>query len=446
MLLKQQNNDWQLAWPQAMQRVFITETAALTVADFLQQIDLACRYIDAQSGNNVLLFQRDIVQFTIWFIALCQRAKHIVLAPDEQPETLRQLAQHSDWRVPDVIPAATVSGDEVTNITLSARATVSFFTSGSTGQPKLIGKTLSQLLLEVQTLETQFGSSLAADAVFCGTVSTQHIYGLLFRLLWPLCSSRPISQQQISYLEQWQAVLQRGRCVFVASPAHLARFDDVAKLASLSGNCQRIFSSGGPLADDVPLRYIASFNQAPTEVFGSTETGGIAFRQRTALTTPWQVFPGIRIGQTSQQALQLWSPYINTELPYVTQDKVVLLSESHFTLLGRMDRIAKIEEKRLSLPEMEQFCARSELVAQSAAVLLQQGKTQLALVVVLTAQGQIFLQQHGKLALNKAIKQHLLQRFEAVVLPRKFRYVSALPYNQQGKLPLQHLEALFFHD
>ena len=446
MLLKLQNNDWLLVWSQATQRVFITETAALTAVEYMQQVDLACRYIDAQPGDNVLLFQRDIVQFAIWFIALSLRAKHIVLAPDEQPETLRQLAQHCDWRAPDVIPVATVAGDEVKNITLSAQTSISFFTSGSTGQPKLISKTLSQLLVEVQTLETQFGSTLAADAVFCGTVSTQHIYGLLFRLLWPLCSSRPILQQQISYLEQWQAVLQRGRCVFVASPAHLARFDDVAKLASLSGNCQRIFSSGGPLADEVPLRYIASFNQAPTEVFGSTETGGIAFRQRTESSAPWQVFPGIRIGQTSQQALQLWSPYINTDLPDITQDKVLLLSESSFTLLGRLDRIAKIEEKRLSLPELEQFCARSELVAQSAAVLLQHSKTQLALVVVLSTQGQLFLQQHGKLALNQAIKRHLLQRFEAVVLPRKFRYVSALPYNQQGKLPQQHLEALFFHD
>jgi len=71
---------------------------------------------------------------------------------------------------------------------------------------------------------------------------------------------------------------------------------------------------------------------------------------------------------------------------------------------------------------------------------------QLALVVVLSAKGQLVLRSAGKLTLNRLLKQHLLQRFERVLLPRKFRYVQALPYNNQGKLPRAQLEALFQND
>ncbi len=418
----------------------------LSVQQWLQQVDAATAIIAQRSGQSVLLYQTDSQLFAIWFIALCAQGKHIVLAPDGQPDTIRQALVHCDWQVPDVALPVTTSGKVAAELQLPASAAVSFFTSGSTGQPKLISKTLSQLLLEVQTLERQFGAVFTADTLFCGTVSAQHIYGLLFRILWPLCCERPIYRRQISYLEQWQAILQQQATAFIASPAHLSRFDDIATLKPLARHCRQIFSSGGPLADTVPPRYVEALGLAPTEIYGSTETGGIAFRQRNAVDTAWQAFDGIELGQTAEQALQICSPYLGHGLPYVTQDKVALLSAHTFQLLGRLDRIAKIEEKRLSLPELEQYCLNSPLITQAAAVVLQQGKMQLALVVVLSAAGKQQLAAQGKLALNQQIKQHLLQRFERVLLPRKFRYVAALPFTTQGKLPQRQLEDLFLHD
>lgn len=441
-MLKQQNSQWQLNWADATQPLFCGGDS-VSVQQWLELVHGAAQYIAGRDGDKVMLFQRDSLQFSVWFIALCLQHKHIVLAPDDQPDTLRQAAAHCDWQITGPLPVVASAVPHCQTLTLPDLAVVSFFTSGSTGQPKLIDKTLTQLLLEVQTLQAQFGQQLAADVLFCGTVSTQHIYGLLFRLLWPLCSGRQLYREQISYLEQWQAVLQRQQCVFVASPAHLARFDDVQQLQPFAANCQQIFSSGGPLADTVPPRYLAVFGQAPTEVFGSTETGGIAFRQRRDNCHSWRAFPGIVLSQTAEHALQLTSPYLGHNATFVTQDKVTLLNATEFELLGRLDRIVKIEEKRLSLPELEQFCLQSDLIAQVAAVVLQQGKTQLALVLVLTGAGQQLLQVSGKLALNQRIKQHLIQRFEPVLLPRKFRYVSALPYNPQGKLVQQQLEALF---
>ncbi|WP_417704580.1 AMP-binding protein [Rheinheimera aquimaris] len=444
-MLKQQSDSWQLVWPDASQPVFTDGITVVTAQQWQQQLQAVKRFIAMQPGDTVLLYQADPVLFSAWFVALCQLGKHIVLAPDGQPDTLQLAGAQCDWQAPQ----AAVRADTVAyqpRLLLQNSCRVSFFTSGSTGQPKLVTKCLSQLLLEVQTLQQQFGVALSGQTLFAATVSFQHIYGLLFRMLWPLCYGFTQHRTQLSYLEQWQALLQQYDVVLVASPAHLARFHDVAILAPYTSRCQRIFSSGGPLNDVVPPRYVAALQQAPTEVFGSTETGGIAYRQRNTADVGWQVFDGVSVSQGPEQALQVSSAYLDSAGWFTTSDQVALVTERSFRLIGRLDRIVKIEEKRLSLPELEQYCLNSVLVSQVAAVVLTTTKPQLALAIVLSNQGEQLLKLHGKLVLNQQIKQHLLRRFERVLLPRKFRYVASLPYNQQGKLPRSELEALFEHD
>ena len=445
-MLEQQNNTWQLSWASAQQIIALDSHGQhYNYERWYHSVQQCYQHILQQDGDSVLLYQPDGLQFSIWLVALAIAGKHIVLSADGQPATLALAAQHCDWQAgqtfSDAANPATAQAE--LQLQLSKQCRLSFFTSGSSGAPKLISKSLSQLLCEVQTLQQQFGAVLQQVTLVAGTVSLQHIYGLLFRLLWPLCNNRPFYPEQLSYLEQWQALLQQHKVVFVASPAHLARFDDIAKLAPLADRISAIFSSGGPLADVVPPRYQQALGLLPTEVFGSTETGGIAFRQRQHSNSPWQAFNGVQLASDERGALVLQSPHLPDNGCYQTQDKVQLLSDNSFMLQGRLDRIVKLEEKRLSLPELEQFCQHSELVSAAAALILQQPKVQLALVVVLSAAGQAVLQTQGKLALNQLLRQHLLQRFEQVLLPKRFRYLTALPYNAQGKLPRAQLEALF---
>jgi acyl-coenzyme A synthetase/AMP-(fatty) acid ligase len=444
-VLKQQNKHWQLTWSCLDFAIFTDGLKAVSLEQWQHQLATARGYIAQQAGQSVLLFQADKQLFSVWFIALCQMDKHIVLAPDDQAETIKMAMAYCDWQVADIAFDQTTVRQQP-QLQLTGNNQVSFFTSGSTGQPKLITKHLSQLLLEIQVLEQQFANRLTAHTLFAATVSHQHIYGLLFQLLWPLCYQRPIYQKQIKYLEQWQALLQQQQTAFIASPAHLARFDDLATLSPFAKQCQAIFSSGGPLADDAPARYITALGQAPIEVYGSTETGGIAYRQRQQATTPWQAFSGIKIEQTPEQALIIHSPYIDQFNPFISQDRVQLLDKQRFYLRGRLDRIVKIAEKRVSLIELEQYCRSCPLISEAATLVLQREQPRLGLVAVLSTSGQQLLQQAGKYHLNQQIKHYLLQRFERVTLPKMFRYVGALPYNQQGKLPLAQLETLFNDD
>ncbi|MFP3656715.1 AMP-dependent synthetase, partial [Burkholderia sp. SIMBA_052] len=59
----------------------------------------------------------------------------------------------------------------------------------SSGRPKPIRKTLAQFNAEVHTLERQWGA-LVGDATMLASVPHHHIYGLLFRVLWPLAAGR----------------------------------------------------------------------------------------------------------------------------------------------------------------------------------------------------------------------------------------------------------------
>jgi acyl-coenzyme A synthetase/AMP-(fatty) acid ligase len=124
-----------------------------------------------------------------------------------------------------------------------------------------------------------------------------------------------------------------------------------------------------------------------------------------------------------------------------------LHAADQFSLEGRVDRIVKLAEKRLSLSEVENLCRSLSFVRQAAALILSgsvgHGREQLALVVELTEAGQQLLAISGKHALNQQIKQALASRFETVLLPRRFRYVQSMPFNAQGKLPRQQLELLF---
>jgi 3-hydroxymyristoyl/3-hydroxydecanoyl-(acyl carrier protein) dehydratase len=63
--------------------------------------------------------------------------------------------------------------------------------------------------------------------------------------------------------------------------------------------------------------------------------------------------------------------------------------------------------------------------------------------VVLSEAGRGVLVREGRRALGRALAAHLSVRWDAVLLPRVWRYLDALPRNPQGKLPVAALSAIF---
>jgi 3-hydroxymyristoyl/3-hydroxydecanoyl-(acyl carrier protein) dehydratase len=112
-------------------------------------------------------------------------------------------------------------------------------------------------------------------------------------------------------------------------------------------------------------------------------------------------------------------------------------------LLGRLDRVVKIEEKRLSLPEMEARLALHHWVEAAAVVPLSGRRQTLGAALVLNAEGKARLAAEGRRSIAQALQRHLADHFEAVLLPRHWRFTDRLPATDRGKISYATVVALF---
>ncbi|MED7665811.1 AMP-binding protein [Pseudomonas moraviensis subsp. stanleyae] len=315
---------------------------------------------------------------------------------------------------------------------------LSLCTSGSSGEPKRIDKTLRQLANEVEALEQLWGADLG-EACIIGSVATQHIYGLLFRVLWPLCAGRPFVRRQLAFSEDLQrASREHPAFAWVASPALLKRMGDNLDWQALSA-VRRVFSSGGALPLEAAQSLQQRLQQWPTEILGSSETGGIAWRQGESL---WQPFTGVELSQDSDGALLIASPYLPAGHVEHSADAARIAADGRFELLGRLDRIVKLEEKRISLPMLEQALAEHDWVAEARLGVVQENRASLGALLVLSEAGLFALREHGRRGLTETLRKHLSQHCEALALPRRWRLLRQMPLNSQGKLAQADVEAL----
>ena len=248
----------------------------------------------------------------------------------------------------------------------------------------------------------------------------------------------------IEFPEQGLAQLQgTNRCTLVSSPAFLKRLATNNSFETEKSKITHIFSSGGPLSDEDAIQLYRQLNIGITQVYGSTESGGIAYRQVNSLPASfWQPFNGIEISVNGDQQLLLRSPYI-AEPSMLMDDRVELADDQQFKLCGRVDRTVKLEEKRVNLSEMEASLTQHDWVSEAKVLVLNGKRQQLAAVVALTSIGQAEFESTSRFSFNRQLNQWLAERFETIVRPRKWRYVQELPYNAQGKLVQATMEKLF---
>lgn len=414
-----------------------------------------CRALAQAPANHryVHLYHQDAVEFLAALLAIWRSGKVAVLPPNTLPATLEELARISPTAIgelPSSLTKATgapMAEDEApalvpTDEQADLQALL-LFTSGSSGEPVKVGKTFRQIENELRTLERTWGNDLADAPVFA-TVSHQHIYGLLFRLLWPLCAGRPFSRKALLYWEEVEAAARAfPQSALATSPAHLAHIPHLAAPLGLA----RIFSSGAPLAPNHASVASARLGSPITEVYGSTETGGIAWKHHSDRL--WSPFVGVTLRTLTHvpdapPCLQVSGSHLPLGVSHDTQDRVVLYAEHKFELLGRADRIAKICGKRISLNRLEQCLETHEWVREARVLRHPLAQARLAAVVVLNDEGLAFLRQYRKNALNRTLRRALADQVEAVALPRFWRYPGALPRNSQGKVTHAELTNLFF--
>ncbi len=410
-------------------------------------------FVDASLRMAGALRARSVLRAALWFddaaelacaLLACWRAGVVAVLPgDCQAQTCNSLDATVDTWLTDADlpppaarqwrPADLHGHPALEPVELDGSQTLVLCTSGSSGAPKQIVKHWAQLAAEVHALEQQWPGM---QAPVLGSVSAQHMYGLPFRVLWPLCAGRLIDRRQRLYPEDLQqASLRHATFAWIASPALLRRLGQRLDAAQLRGRLTRIHSSGGPLPLDVSDQIERSLGVRPTEIYGSSETGAVAWRTGDA---DWQALPGVTVGLNGDDALKVAAPWINADEQQTADGAEITLGG--FRLLGRLDRIVKVEEKRISLPMLEQALIEHLYVADA-----RLGKpadaSRLTALVALSAHGVHALRNQGRKAVVDALRAQLADRFESLAVPRSWRLFRHLPGNAQGKLPQPVFEA-----
>jgi acyl-coenzyme A synthetase/AMP-(fatty) acid ligase/3-hydroxymyristoyl/3-hydroxydecanoyl-(acyl carrier protein) dehydratase len=435
---------------------------------FTQKVAAWHATINQIHQHKIALYLSDSIEFAAALFAAWHAHKTVVLTADtlenncrnlakevdvfigEFPDQYRtQLATQTKTQLKTPLPAANPTHPVFLPAMADTFPALIVYTSGSTGAAQAIPKQWSQLSTEITTLELLFGEKLGSATIYA-TVSHQHIYGLLFKVLWPFATGRAIYAEALNFPEQLQQHLATGACALITSPAHLKRLPAHLDWAKIKMQLRAVFSSGGPLSVGSVEAVQSIWGQTPIEVYGSSETGGIAWRQRIQPhKEAWQVFPQLewRIA-TDNNLLEIQSPHLPDTTWFRLADQVNAIDKQHFQLLGRQDRIVKIEEKRISLDMMEKALLTSGLVDEVRLLVNtefvaeppsqdhasnQNQRQNIYAFIVLTEEGQTILQAQGKFTLNQQLRGILSKHVEAVALPRRWRYLEALPVNAQGK-------------
>jgi acyl-coenzyme A synthetase/AMP-(fatty) acid ligase/3-hydroxymyristoyl/3-hydroxydecanoyl-(acyl carrier protein) dehydratase len=417
----------------------------------------------ADDPREILCVATDRYHFTVALLAAWQRGHRVALPPNAQPELLRAISEDPS------ISLVIHDTDEMAGLDLrpllaeESRATpahaialtplpalrtlVTVWTSGSTGEHQRHPKTAGQLFAEALTLAEHFGLGVSVAgprARVVATVPSHHIYGLLFSVLVPLVSGGAFSRETPLHAVVVRATLiETGANVLVSVPAHLRalRILDPGQLPALS----RVFSSGAPLPPETAKMLRSRFELSVTEVLGSTETGGIAWRvsgpeilmaeaadSEAAHARHWTPLPHVQISTNSGTGGRLLvdSPFLPPDgpRPWPTADRIEFVAgaaPATFRHLGRVDGVVKIGAKRVAIAEIERRLLEIEGVEDAAVSVIEiggaRGNEPVALVV---APG--LSPEH--------LRAELRRWLDPVVIPRRMRLVDALPREPNGKL------------
>lgn len=316
------------------------------------------------------------------------------------------------------------------------------YTSGSTGQPKAVLQRLTEFEADNAFAISKWGEEFLKRKLV-STVSQHHIYGFLFGQTLPFSLGVPIRRTRIEFPEEFEE-LDDESYMIVTVPAFLKRTNMQRDGISLNLHSPWIFTSGGMLLPELAEETEKIFGFWPLEIYGSTETSGIGWRQ-SKNGLEWTPFTNAKICKDKTGCLTVISPYIKDPAGFETSDLVEILKNGQFLLKGRADSVVKIEEKRISLEEVEKRLGGTGLVADCSVVLVNENPQipYLAAALVLNSAGKSKFDGQEEEVVNQYFGSCLLKFFEKAVLPKKFKYLEKIPSDSQGKKKKSEIQALF---
>jgi acyl-coenzyme A synthetase/AMP-(fatty) acid ligase len=307
------------------------------------------------------------------------------------------------------------------------------FTGGSTGRPKVWTKTPVNIISEPVFQAARYG--ITADDYFLATVPPYHIYGFLFSVMIPFVAHARVMERVMVFPREILAALEDNPVTVLASvPVHyrVLRGEEIH-----APSLRRAFSSAGPLDRDDAAWFHGRTGIGVEEIFGSTETGGIACRCPAVGREVLEPFECVT-WKIEDERLCVKSPFLSPDLPFdnagffVTGDRIAAAGAG-FTLIGRADGVVKVGGKRVDLHDVRD---KIKLIpgVRNAHVFSLPGRKARNTDVAAVVETDMT---------EEDLKQALAGALEPYAMPRRLRVVAALPSTSIGKLDREALLALF---
>ncbi len=307
------------------------------------------------------------------------------------------------------------------------------FTGGSTGKPKIWSKTPRNMLAEARYQADTFG--ITKDDLFLSTVPPCHIYGLLFSILIPFVSSARVLPEIYTFPKEILLAAEEHKAtVLISVPVHfrVLKKDDLERF-----QLRMAFSSAGMLDREDALCFREKTGVDIIEVYGATETGGVATRRRFLDREAWvpmdPVAWRIRDGR-----LCVRSDFLSPSLPrdgdgfFVTADCADPDGDNRFILRGRVDDIVKIGGKRVDIAAVQNKLKGIPGVLDAVVMALPVRTGRQHELAALVATGLDVMD----------VRRAIAHMSEAYAVPKRLAVVEEIPMTPSGKYDRVEIERM----
>jgi acyl-coenzyme A synthetase/AMP-(fatty) acid ligase len=254
-----------------------------------------------------------------------------------------------------------------------------FFTSGTTGVPTGAVKTKENIDTELRALKALFEGEGYERVIV--TVPFIHIYGFLAGVMLPKALGCEVLFKEEYWPQELLELHEGKKTLVVTSPVYLKSLLKLRRGKAIPN--VHFLSSTGLLLEDEVEAFETKYETTVLQLFGSTETGGIATKR--GVTPWWTPLADVKVTANSDEVMVVDSPYLSAYTieetlspmphPFTTTD-IIETDGKRFRLLGRLSEIIKVSGKRISITELEHLIEK-ELKVKDALIRLERDSTRL---------------------------------------------------------------------
>ena len=316
------------------------------------------------------------------------------------------------------------SFDNIRKFLNSTNQILEFKTGGTLSSAKSVKKSVKNVLQEISILFEEL--QIPKNLEFVLTTTPEHFFGFTFSA-FAIKHGYKINPNRINYPED----LNKKNTVLITTPSFLEIMQKYNFIP-----CEKpevIISAGSELKEKI-FNYAKSISKRVIEIYGSTETGVIGYRESEA--EAFKLLAPVVIQEIGEDFFKIQTPFSYSGIE-VLNDKIELVG-GKIRFVSRVGKILKIQEKRIDAYEMEKQICLNEYI-QDVYCFEYSGKV--AALTVLSPLGVDFVIKNGTLDLIKLLKKELDSNFE--VVPQRWKFVDEIPKQNNGKFDKEKIKSYF---